>query len=187
MFWEELLQTERPEGQRYWPVADADGRYAGMAGRDGVCVAQQPCTTEQHALEALKVLAETHFDSVAVVDLDGHLLGGLSADRLTAWMGAQWCFQLPGSSVWLQSAQSMMSSWIQALEEEGYRVVALATDFDPSASLFGTWIRLDQPDPTAAVETLERLGATVLGSYPPGRRHNDAQDNLDHLIHYLNL
>ncbi len=102
-------------------------------------------------------------------------------------MGAQWCFQLPGSSVWLQSAQSMMSSWIQALEEEGYRVVALATDFDPSASLFGTWIRLDQPDPTAAVETLERLGATVLGSYPPGRRHNDAQDNLDHLIHYLNL
>lgn len=187
MFWEELLQTERPEGQRYWPVADADGRYAGMAGRDGVCVAQPPCTTDQHALESLRVFAETPLDAVAVVDSDDRLLGGLSAERLTAWMGAQWCFQLPGSSVWLQSDQSLKSAWIQALEEEGYRVVALATDFDGSASRFGTWIRLDQPDPTAAVETLERLGATVLGSYPPGRRHNDAQDNLDHLIHYLNL
>jgi hypothetical protein len=102
-------------------------------------------------------------------------------------MGAQWCFELPGSSVWLRGPHTVSGSWIQALEEEGYRVVALATDFDATAVQFGTWIRLDQPDPTAAVETLERLGATVLGAYPPGRRHDDAQDNLDHLIHYLNL
>jgi uncharacterized protein YbjT (DUF2867 family) len=102
-------------------------------------------------------------------------------------MGAQWCFQLPGSSIWLQGTQTLGGSWIQALEEEGYRVVALATDYDANAALFGTWVRLDQPDPTAAVETLERMGATVLGSFPPGRRHDDAQDNLDHLFHYLNL
>jgi len=42
-------------------------------------------------------------------------------------------------------------------------------------------------EPGFASTSLERLGATVLGAYPPGRRHDDAQDNLDHLIHYLNL
>lgn len=187
MFWEELLQTERPEGQLYWPTADAEGRYVGMAPLRGEPVDQRPCTTQQHAVEALSLFAERKLDAIAVVDHDGMLLGGLSSQRLTAWMGAQWCFQLPGSSIWLQGTQTLGGSWIQALEEEGYRVVALATDYDANAALFGTWVRLDQPDPTAAVETLERMGATVLGSFPPGRRHDDAQVNLDHLFHYLNL
>jgi hypothetical protein len=187
MFWEELLQTERPEGQNYWPVADGQGRYLGMASTSGAVIDQRACSNQQHAVEALELFAGLKLDAVAVVDSDGTLLGGLSSQLLTAWMGSQWCFQLQGSSLWLQGTQTLSGSWICALEEEGYRVVALATDFDRASALFGTWVRLDQPDPTAAVETLERMGATVLGSFPHGRRHNDAQENLDHLIHYLNL
>ena len=75
----------------------------------------------------------------------------------------------------------------ETLEEEGYRIVAMATDFHQESGLFGTWLRLDQPDPTAAAETLERMGITVLGSFPRGRRQDDAQDNLDHLLHYLSV
>lgn len=187
MFWEEILTVERPEGIAYWPVANEGGHYVGMSSLDGSISEQRPFYSDQHPVDALNLMAKNNLDSVAVVNQEMELLGGLSSARLSRWMGAQWCFELPGSSVWLHASQTVSGSWIQALEEEGYRVVALATDYDAGALKFGTWIRLDQPDPTAAIETLERLGATVLGAYPPGRRHNDAQDNLDHLMHYLNL
>lgn len=187
MFWDEILTVERPEGVAFWPSADASGHYVGMASSDGTVTEQHPFFSDQHPVDALNYMAKNNLDSAAVVNQDFVLLGGLSAAQLSRWMGTQWCFQLPGSSVWLVGNQSVSGAWIQALEEEGYRVVALATDYDAHSVKFGTWIRLDQPDPTAAVETLERLGATVLGAYPPGRRHNDAQDNLDHLMHYLNL
>ena len=187
MFWDELLQTERPTGQAFWPVSDGDGAYRGLEDLEGRVHEVRPFFSEQHPVDALGLLTEHRVDAVAVVDRDLALLGGLSAERLSQWMGSQWCFQLEGSSLWLQGAQTLSGTWIQALEAEGYRVVAMATDYSAEAAAFGTWLRLDQPDPTAAVETLERLGATVLGSYPPGRRHDDARENLDHLIHYLNL
>jgi hypothetical protein len=57
MFWEELLQTERPEGQLYWPTADAEGRYVGMAPLHGEPVEQRACSTQQHAVEALSLFA----------------------------------------------------------------------------------------------------------------------------------
>ena len=52
MFWEELLQTERPEGQNYWPVADGQGRYLGMASTSGAVIDQRACSNQQHAVEA---------------------------------------------------------------------------------------------------------------------------------------
>ncbi len=187
MFWNEILQMERPEGQLHWPVSNPQGLYLGMESASGELLEVRPFYSDQHAVDALSLLAEHRLDSVAVVNQDLELLGGLSASRLSQWMGQHWCFQLPGSSIWLKDFQTLRGSVIQTLEEEGYRIVAMATDFRQESGLFGTWLRLDQPDPTAAAETLERMGITVLGSFPRGRRQDDAQDNLDHLLHYLSV
>lgn len=187
MFWDDVLDRHRPANAPFWPVANAEGIYIGISDANGSIAEQAPLYQDQHAVDALGLFASSPTGVLPVVSRDLQLLGGLTALGLSQWMGRQWCVQLPGSSVWFQSSVHISGSWIQALEAEGYRVVAMGTDFAAESNLFGTWVRLDQLDPTAAVETLERLGATVLGSYPPGRRHNEALEHLDHLFHYLNF
>ena len=65
--------------------------------------------------------------------------------------------------------------------------MAFSTDFVAERSVFRSFARLDQLDPTAALATLERFGCTILGYYPKGHRAEEVEDNLDHLLHYLDL
>jgi len=105
MFWNEILQMERPEDQQHWPVSNPQGLYLGMESASGELLEVRPFYSDQHAVDALSLLAEHQLDSIAVVNQDLELLGGLSASRLSQWMGQHWCFQLPGSSIWLRTSR----------------------------------------------------------------------------------
>ena len=146
-----------------------------------------PCLDHsQHPIEALGIMHQYGTDVVAVCDGEGYK-ECLSAVNLAQQIGAQWSFQTPGSTVWFLSDRVLSGAQIQAIESEGLRVIAHATDWKAATEQFINFIRLDQIDPSAAVAVLERQGATILGYAPKGRSGDAMDENFDHLMHFINL
>jgi len=141
---------------------------------------------DQHPMDALAVMSKAKSTALLIVDGEDSL-GVLQAKDLALWIGGIWSFNLPGCSIWFQSDKTFDGDAMLALEAEGYRVVAHATDFHMDNQQFLTVIRLDLKDPSSAVNTLQRLGYTVMGYAPKGGSHDDAEDNLAHLMHFINL
>lgn len=141
---------------------------------------------DQHPMDALAVMSKAESTTLLIVDGEKSL-GVLHAKDLALWIGSIWSFNLPGCSIWFQSDKTFGGEAILAVEAEGYRVVAHATDYHLGNQQFLTVIRLDLKDPSAAVSTLQRLGYAVMGYAPKGGSHDDAEDNLAHLMHFMNL
>ena len=172
---------------RFWPVVE-ESLYVGMMGPDGSVQNVPALQDAQHPIDALAIASAWNMDCVAVCQGDTYQ-GVYRSSDIAEHIGQQWSFQLPGSTIWFEhpADKPFGGDWIRAVEAEGIRVVAFASDFVEERRSFSSFARLDQRDPTAALATLERLGATILGYYPKGQRAQEAEDHLDHLMHYLNL
>ena len=183
----EYLARTSESRTRFWPVVD-EGVYTGLMGPDGHVLSVPPLQAAQHPVDALAVASAWQVDIVAVCDRD-LWQGSYKSQDLADRIGQQWAFQLPGSTIWFEHSMHTPfgGEWIRGIEAEGVRVVAFSTDFVAERSVFRSFARLDQPDPTAALATLERFGCTILGYYPKGHRAEEVEDNLDHLLHYLDL
>lgn len=172
---------------RFWPVVE-EGLYSGLMGPDGHVLSVPAIQVAQHPVDALAIASAWEVDCVAVCEKDT-FQGSYKSQDIAERIGSQWAFQLPGSTIWFEHpiSQHFGGEWIRGIEAEGVRVVAFSTDLVPERNVFRSFARLDQIDPTAALATLERFGCTILGYYPKGYRAEEVEDNLDHLLHYLDL
>ena len=172
---------------RFWPVVE-EGLYSGLMGPDGHVLSVPAIQVSQHPVDALAIASAWEVDCVAVCEKET-FQGSYKSQDIAERIGSQWAFQLPGSTIWFEHpiSQHFGGEWIRGIEAEGVRVVAFSTDLVPERNVFRSFARLDQIDPTAALATLERFGCTILGYYPKGYRAEEVEDNLDHLLHYLDL
>ncbi|MDA8787384.1 hypothetical protein N9N00_00755 [Schleiferiaceae bacterium] len=172
---------------RFWPVVE-EGLYSGLMGPDGHVLSVPAIQVAQHPVDALAIASAWEVDCVAVCEKET-FQGSYKSQDIAERIGSQWAFQLPGSTIWFEHpiSQHFGGEWIRGIEAEGVRVVAFSTDLVPERNVFRSFARLDQIDPTAALATLERFGCTILGYYPKGYRAEEVEDNLDHLLHYLDL
>jgi hypothetical protein len=165
-----------------------EGLYSGLMGPDGHVLSVPAIQVAQHPVDALAIASAWEVDCVAVCEKET-FQGSYKSQDIAERIGSQWAFQLPGSTIWFEHpiSQHFGGEWIRGIEAEGVRVVAFSTDLVPERNVFRSFARLDQIDPTAALATLERFGCTILGYYPKGYRAEEVEDNLDHLLHYLDL
>ncbi|MDG1252498.1 MAG: hypothetical protein P8N56_02355 [Schleiferiaceae bacterium] len=172
---------------RFWPVVE-EGLYTGLMGPDGHILSVPSIQLAQHPIDALAIASAWDVDCVAVCEKES-FQGCYKSEDIGQRIGSQWAFQLPGSTIWFEHPLShhFGGEWIRGIEAEGVRVVAFSTDLLPEKNIFRSFARLDHVDPTAALATLERYGCTILGYYPKGFRAEEVADNLDHLLHYLDL
>ena len=171
---------------QYEPIVQ-DGQYLGMRNSASGEQVDVPCLDHaQHPIEALGIMHQYGTDAVAVCDPSG-FKDCIYAVDLAQQIGAQWAFQTPGSTIWFLSDRVLGGEDLLAIEGEGLRVIAHATDWKGDTEQFINFIRLDQPDPSAAVAVLERKGATILGYAPKGRSGDEMDENFDHLMHFMNL
>lgn len=181
-----VLRTQESR-TRFWPVVE-EGLYSGLMGPDGHVLSVPAIQVAQHPVDALAIASAWEVDCVAVCEKET-FQGSYKSQDIAERIGSQWAFQLPGSTIWFEHpiSQHFGGEWIRGIEAEGVRVVAFSTDLVPERNVFRSFARLDQIDPTAALATLERFGCTILGYYPKGYRAEEVEDNLDHLLHYLDL
>lgn len=181
-----VLRTQESR-TRFWPVVE-EGLYSGLMGPDGHVLSVPAIQVAQHPVDALAIASAWDVDCVAVCEKET-FQGSYKSQDIAERIGSQWAFQLPGSTIWFEHpiSQHFGGEWIRGIEAEGVRVVAFSTDLVPERNVFRSFARLDQIDPTAALATLERFGCTILGYYPKGYRAEEVEDNLDHLLHYLDL
>ena len=183
----EYLERTGESRTRFWPIVE-EGVYTGLMGPGGHILSVPALQAAQHPVDALAVASAWQVDCVAVCDKD-LWQGSYKSQDIADRIGKQWAFQLPGSTIWFEHPVQTHfgGEWIRGIEAEGVRVVAFSTDLITDRNVFRSFARLDQADPTAALATLERFGCTILGYYPKGYRAEEVEDNLDHLLHYLDL
>jgi CBS domain-containing protein len=191
-------------GVDHLPVA-SDGKFLGLVSRPAIDLADNtdlPLTEipELHAsltavrqnqpiFEVLRVMLETGYSTVPVLDDEGVLMGSIGQAELLQGLGYALGIDEPGALIVLEvrPRDYSLREIASIVESEGYRILDMFVGRNRSAEQFSITLKINDHEVTPLLMAFERYGYNVSDIFVDERGQHLTRERYDALIRYLNV
>jgi CBS domain-containing protein len=145
---------------------------------------------DHHLFEILKVAEDSQLDVLPVLNESNEYVGSINMQALAAPLSAMLGAHVPGGVIVLSVdvVQYSLSEISRLIESENTRIVSsfIEADSENPAQIKVT-LKLNKPDLTRVVATLERFSYTIQSVYHDALPDSEDSERLDALFRYLQL
>jgi CBS domain-containing protein len=145
---------------------------------------------DQHFFDVIKILKENNVDMVAVSGEDLNYLGVITVEDIIKAFSQTSAIQSPGAIIVISVRQIdyTLSEVVRLIEENNAKVLGTLLQNDPNdpENILLT-VKINTPDLTRIVATLERFGYTIVERYQEVSEKFSTLDRLDLLMKYINI
>lgn len=170
-------------------LIDANDRSRSM---ETFVLTGQDCkvSSDAHFYEVLRVAAEQNMQVVAVTDNLGQYAGVITAGDVLTMFAHTAAISMPGSILVLsiELIQYSLAEIARLVEENNARIISSSLAEDPlDAMRIRLILKIDKPDLSRVVATLERFDYKVVGRYQQTQSDDPGRERFDLLMRYLNI
>lgn len=144
---------------------------------------------DQHIFDLVKLMSKFKLDFIPVLDEGMKYLGMVTLKDLMMSLGNQFAFHEPGGVIVVEvgSKSYVLSEIGRIVESTDAKVLGLFVDPNPKTGAVRIILKLNVEELSRVVASFERFDYKVVETYQQVDGDNDYQENLDNLLHYLNL
>lgn len=143
---------------------------------------------DTHILEILKVVSQYSITAVPVVDYENNYLGVVMQEDLVSRLSEMQGVHQPGGIIVLEMWEKdySMQQIARIIEENSAKI--LSTTVSPGDDgKIELNIKINQPDLNAIMQSFERFGYTIKGSYQESVYNENLQNRYEELMRFLNI
>jgi CBS domain-containing protein len=143
----------------------------------------------QHIFDLLKLMSTFQLDFIPVLNGDMKYMGMVTLKDLMMNLGNQYAFHEAGGIIVVEVGQKsyVLSEIGRIVESADAKVLGLFVDPNPKTGDVRVILKLNVEDLSRVVSAFERFEYNVVETYQHIQGNNNYQQNLDNLLHYLNL
>jgi acetoin utilization protein AcuB len=143
---------------------------------------------DTHILEILKVVSQYSITAVPVVDYENNYLGVVMQEDLVSRLSEMQGVHQPGGIIVLEMWEKdySMQQIARIIEENNAKI--LSTTVSPGDDgKIELNLKINQPDLNAIMQSFERFGYTIKGSYQESVYNENLQNRYEELMRFLNI
>jgi acetoin utilization protein AcuB len=143
---------------------------------------------DTHILEILKVVSQYSITAVPVVDYENNYLGVVMQEDLVSRLSEMQGVHQPGGIIVLEMWEKdySMQQIARIIEENNAKI--LSTTVSPGDDgKIELNLKINQPDLNAIMQSFERFGYTIKGSYQESIYNENLQTRYEELMRFLNI
>ncbi|HEY8403870.1 MAG TPA: CBS domain-containing protein [Flavobacteriales bacterium] len=143
---------------------------------------------DTHILEILKVMSQYSITTVPVVDYENNYLGVVLQEDLVSRLSEMQGMHQPGGIIVLEMWEKdySMQQIARIIEENNAKI--LSTTVSPGDDgKIELNIKINQPDLNAIMQSFERFGYTIKGTYQESAYTENLQSRYEELMRFLNI
>lgn len=143
----------------------------------------------QHILDVLKIFKEQQLSLLPVIDEKNHYLGSITLQTFIRKLGELMPVDHSGGIIVLSVDQrSLVPSEIaRIVEDNDARILAMFITANPESTEMDVSIKIDKSDLGPVLQTFNRYGYAVKGTFSQKDDNEDLKDRYDSLMNYLNI
>lgn len=145
--------------------------------------------SDTHFYEVLRIAADNDMQMVAVAE-DDRYIGVITASDVLTMFAQTAAIRMPGSILVLsmELLQYSLAEISRLVEENKARIISSSLAEDPlDGSRIRLILKIDQPDLTRIVATLERFEYKIVGRYQQVQSEDPDRERFESLMRYLNI
>lgn len=143
---------------------------------------------DTHILEILKVVSQYSITALPVVDYENNYLGVVMQEDLVSRLSEMQGVHQPGGIIVLEMWEKdySMQQIARIIEENNAKI--LSTTVSPGDDgKIELNLKINQPDLNAIMQSFERFGYTIKGSYQESVYNENLQNRYEELMRFLNI
>ncbi len=146
-------------------------------------------TEQQHIYDLLKVMSTFKLDFIPVLDGEKKYLGMVTVKDLMMHLGNQFAFHEPGGIIVIEVGKKsyVLSEIGRIVESADAKVLSLLLNPHPRSGNLQVILKLNVEDLSKVIASFERFEYVVVETFQHIQSNDDYRNNLDNLLHYLNL
>ena len=201
---QDVFPENYPEGITYAPVIENDS-FIGFLSLSDLEAEQEthhkvadcflepiahPIREDQHLFEVLPWFEKTGMPLLPVLDSELKYAGVLDIHRVSRYLSASYAFQTEGGTLVLSipAIQYSLSELARLIEANQGKVLSVVLESDPVLNQnYLVHIKINQPDLSRIVATLERFEYNVLEVHQALEASSIDKDRFDQLMRYLGI
>lgn len=186
------------------PIID-QGAFVGVVTEDSILDAVNPEATVseikftgldgayiyqgQHIYDAIDIMSNLELELLPVLDEENGFLGVITLRDLIKFLDQLFAIREPGSILVLEIPERgyMLSEIARIVENNDAKVLSLYLTPDPGKVGFLLTLKLNVEDLSRVIATFERFQYQVAHTYNRMSNNEDLKNNLDALMHYLDI
>lgn len=171
---DDLLQAENDNS----PISDLGQSFATVSIRE-----------EEHFLKAVQLAVENGLSVVPVISEDNELTGTVIYNDLLKFSSEFMSLNEPGGLIVLEmnSNQYSFNEISKLVETNDAQITQLNTSNDPATGIMQVTIRINKPEVSDIVATLQRYEYSVKYFFGEELYANELKSNYDNLMNYLKI
>ena len=144
---------------------------------------------DEHFLKAVQLAADNGLSVVPVVTADNELVGTVAYDDLLKFSSEFMSLSVPGGLIVIEmeSNQYSFSEISKLVETNDAQITQLNTSNDAETGMMQVTIRINKPEVSDIVATLQRYEYNVKYFFGEELFANDIRSNYDNLMNYLKI
>ncbi len=144
---------------------------------------------DEHFLKAVQLAADNGLSVVPVVTADNELVGTVAYDELLKFSSEFMSLSEPGGLIVIEmeSNQYSFSEISKLVETNDAQITQLNTSNDAETGMMQVTIRINKPEVSDIVATLQRYEYNVKYFFGEELFANDIRSNYDNLMNYLKI
>ena len=199
----QALQLMNDNHVTHLPIVDGD-KYAGLISEDDLLQAENDNAElntlqqsfanssvkgEEHFLKAVQVAAENGLSVVPVIGEDNELIGTVAYNDLLKHASEFMSLNEPGGLIVLEveSNQYSFNEISKLVETNDAQITQLNTTNDAETGLMQVTIRINKPEVSDIVATIQRYEYNVKYFFGEELYTNELRNNYDNLMNYLKI
>lgn len=197
------LQLMNDNHVTHLPIVDGD-KYAGIISEDDLLQAENDKDTletlqqsfgntavkgSEHFLRAVQVAAENGLSVIPVINEDQELTGAIAYNDLLKQASGFMSLHEPGGLIVIEmdSNQYSFNEISKLVETNDAQITQLNTTNDAETGMMQVTIRINKPEVSDIVATLQRYEYTVKYFFGEELYANEIKSNYDNLMNYLKI
>lgn len=143
---------------------------------------------DTHILDILKVVSQHAIGAVPVVDSENNYLGVIMQEDLVARISEMQGVHQPGGIIVLEMWEKdySMQQIARIIEENNAKILSTTVSAGEDGKIELN-IKINQPDLNAIMQSFERFGYTIKGSYQEPIYTEELKSRYDELMRFLNI
>lgn len=143
----------------------------------------------QHFFDLIKLMSTFKLDFIPVLNEEMKYMGMVTLKELMMSLGNQFAFHESGGVIVIEVGKKsyVLSEIGRIVESADAKVLGLFVDPNPKSGEVRIILKLNVEDLSRVVASFERFDYNVVETYQHIEGNNDYQQNLDNLLHYLDL
>ncbi len=146
-------------------------------------------TGNQHLFDMVKLMSTFQLDFIPVLDEEMKYMGIVTLKDLMMNLGNQFAFHEAGGIVVIEVGKKsyVLSEIGRIVESVDAKVLGLFVDPNPKTGNVRVILKLNVEDLSKVVAAFERFDYIIVETFQHIDARNDYRQNLDNLLHYLDL